>query len=300
MQTPYSTTNDVLTAWGTSVTVGLKSQLTDDQSLQLEVGGTRFSTDRQTVNALAAFSLSTKNTTVKFSGSRSNVEESLLSATGVRPVSGPFAGKLVGQVMDNRFGADGVIQVLPQLDVFANGGVGLREGSNVESNLFQVFGGGGGYNFIARGDDEPLRLVRASYSANYFRFDKDLSGFGGASLVDFRGRLVAPGRIGADGISPVATGGHAGVGGYFSPENYFSHVIRGDVAGHPSPNLEYQVSGFFGSQYYTGSDRRPANGFSATATFWLNERFSLPVTFVKDNFGPFSQQSLFARLIAHF
>jgi hypothetical protein len=298
--TPYSAANSFLTEWGTNVTIALKSQLTEGSSLHIEAGGTAFSTDRHTINALGVVGFSSGNRTITFTGRRSNVEESLLSVTGVRPVTGPFDGEIVGQVMDNRFVVDGIVQLLPKLDVFADGGIGVREGSNVEWNFFQVLGGGAGYNFLALADDEPLRLVRASYAANYLHFDKNLGGFGGASLVDRRGRRIDPGRIGSDAISPAITSGQAGVGGYFSPPNYFSHVIRGDVGGRPTPLFEYEVSAFVGSQYYTGASRRPANGFSATVTLRLSDRYSLPVSFLKDNFGPYSQQSLFARLIARF
>ena len=298
--TPYSTENGFLTERGTNLTLGIRSQITEGTSLDLEAGGTSFTTDGRTINALAAFGVSPGNLKLRFTGSRSNVEESLLSTAGLRPVTGPFAGTLVGLVMDNRFVADGSYQLLQNADVFASGGIGAREGSNVELNWFQTVGGGGGYNFIARADDEPLRLVRASYTANYVRFDKDLSGFGGASLVDRQNRVVPLSRLGTDLISPDAAPGRAGVGGYFSPRNNFNHVIRGDIGGRFNPNVEYQVAGFIGSQYYTGSPRRSVNGFSGTVTFWLTDRYSFPVTFVRDNFGPYTQQSLFAQLIARF
>ena len=85
--TPYSIGNDVLTAWGTNLTIGLKSQLTEENSLELEAGVTGFSTERLSINGLGAFSFSNQSRTIRFTGSRSNVEESLLSVTGVRPVS---------------------------------------------------------------------------------------------------------------------------------------------------------------------------------------------------------------------
>jgi len=64
--------------------------------------------------------------------------------------------------------------------------------------------------------------------------------------------------------------------------------------------LSYKVSGFLGSQNYTGATGRLANGLSATVSIGLTERISLPVTYVIDNYGPFTQQSLYARLAVRF
>jgi hypothetical protein len=292
--TPYWTQNDAFDGWGTNGTVGVKAQLTEGTSGQLEVGATRFSTDRSVINGLAAATFSSERSRVTITGSRSSVEESLLSTTGIRPLSGPFAGELVGQVMDNRIVADMAFQLLPRVDIFGSGGGGYRNGVNVESNSFFVAGGGAGYNVLARSEDEPLSLVRAVYDLNYFGFGNGRFGFGGASLQDRAGRPLPADRLGSDGISTAT------VGGYFSPDNFLSHVIRGEVRGRLDPSLDYQVSAFVGSQYYTGSPRRQATGFAGTVTYWLTDSHSIPITFIRDNFGPFTQNSLVARLVARF
>lgn len=264
-ETQYKTIGNYLNQNGFNATGGVKTSLSDSVTLQVEGGGTRFSTSASTVNAMGTLRYKTSGgSEIYGTGSRSNVEETLLSATGIMA-----AGKLTGLVMDNRAVGGARYQVTPRFDLFAEGGAGTRQGRNIESNPFRAANGGAGYNLLSRGDDSALSLVRASYSLDYFGFDKDLFGFSGLSA-----------------------------GGYFSPHDYVANVGRIEMQGRPHQAFEYRVSAFMGSQDYTGSPLRQASGFSGTATFHLGDRYSVPVTYVRDNFGPFTQQSLFFRLIA--
>src|SRR5262249_27074111 len=170
----------------------------------------------------------------------------------------------------------------------------------VPSNFFKAVGGGAGYNIVARQDDEPLSLLRAAYEINYFGFEDNRFGFGGASLLTRSGLRIAPTRIGSDGISPTPGITSPGIGGYFSPKNFVSNVVRMEAKGGSEDSLSYRVSGFLGSQNYTGAPGRLANGLSATVSVGITDRISLPVTYLIDNFGPFTQQSLFARLVVRF
>ena len=286
---------------GTNLTAGLHSKLGEYTQAHVEVGATRFTTDTSTINGSGSITFShSDNTHFYVEASRSNIEESLLSATGIRPVIGPFAGRLVGRVMENRFVGGGSSRLFDHIDIFAEGGAGNRAGSNVPSNFFKTFTGGAGYSVIARPDGEPLSLLRAAYELTYFGFDEDRFGFGGASLLTRNGLAVNPARIGSDGMSPNPSLTTAGLGGYFSPKNFASNVIRVEAKGGSDDSVSYQISGFLGSQIYTGSSRRLADGLSATVNVALTERLSLPVTYLIDNFGPFAQQSLFARLAVRF
>ena len=142
--------------------------------------------------------------------------------------------------------------------------------------------------------------MRAAYEFNYFGFDENRFGFGGASLLTRRGAPIASTRIGSDGVSPNPGVTSAGIGGYFSPKNFVSNVVRLEAKGGSDDSLSYKVSGFLGSQNYTGAPGRLANGLSATVSVGISERVSLPVTYLIDNFGPFTQQSLYARLAVRF
>jgi hypothetical protein len=271
-RTNYMPITDAFAQQGTNFTAGVRTSLSEYLDAHFEAGATRFSTDTTTINALASLTYNPSDKgRVYVTASRNNVEESLLSTTGVRPAGGTFAGQLVGGVMENRFVAGTSLRLDRGIDIFAEGGAGTRAGSNVPSNFFKTMGGGVGYGILSRSDDQPLSLVRAAYELNYFGFDDNRSGFAGAV-----------------------------VGGYFSPNNFVSNVARVEAKGAYGANLSYSASAFLGSQNYTGSPARLAKGLSGTVTMALTERVSLPVTYVIDNFGPFRQQTLFARLAVKF
>lgn len=268
--TDYMTIGHLRDARGLNFTGGLQHKLSEATSAQFEIGATHFSTGASTVNATGTLRHQISDgLEFHLTGSRANVEETLLSAAGVKAAAGPHAGQLVGLVMDNRGTAGVHYQATRQLDFSAEGGLGLFDGRNVETNFVKAAGAGAGYNLLATPEDSVINLVRASYSLDYFGFDKDLSGF-------------ALQRA----------------GGYFSPAAYVSNVARIELRGRPHPRLEYGVAGFLGAQDYTNSPVRQARGVAASMTAHFGERFSLPVTYVRDNFGPFTQQSLMFRLVA--
>lgn len=287
--------------WGTNFTGGTTAKISDVAEFRIEGGATRFSTGTTTFNGSATLRFRpTDLTNFYATASRSNVTDSLLSVTGLRAVTGPFAGQLVGRVMDNRVVFGGSSRLPRNFDVFGEGGIGNREGLNVPSNRFGTVGGGVGYTILSTGGEDPLSHLRAAYEINYVGFQDDRFGFGGASLVSRTNTSVPPSRIGSDGISPVPSAGHPGVGGYFSPRNFVSGVFRGEAQGGSESAISYRITGFIGSQSFTGATRHLANGFSGTVSLALTDRFSVPVTFLADNYGPFTQQSLYARLVVRF
>jgi len=232
--------------------------------------------------------------------SRTIVEQSVLSAVGLHPVLGPFAGERVGAVTDNRLSAGATWQLPLRFDVVAEGALGVYTGKNVGTNFFKRFGGGPAWNAIARAPDEAVSLFRLGVWFEYFGFDEDRLGYGGASLLDAHGQPVPLSALGSDGIPPDPDPPHPGVGGYFSPSRFTSTVARVELRGRGSAGFDYSVTAFLGTQSYTGSDRRTAGGVGATLTLRASERFSVPLAYSLDNYGPFTQQTLQARLVFHF
>lgn len=299
-RTLYHTINHFLDESGTGFTAGLKGTVSDLYTIQFEIGATNFSTHTTTVNALGSITVAPSDRTSFYvTGSRTNVEESLLSATGIRPVAGPFAGTLVGNVMDNRIVGGGRHKFDGPFDVYAEGGFGTRAGSHVDSNFFKKAGGGIGYSLLARPEEEPLSLVRASYSLDYFGFNDNRLGFGGASLLTRRG-VVLLDSLGSDGISPIPTAFQPGVGGYFSPQRFLSNTFHLELKGRAASGLTYRVSAFAGWQSFTGSSSRTAAGVSGSLILRLGSHLSFPVTYARDNFGPYTQQTFFGRLAVSF
>jgi len=298
VETRYMTQDDSYMGWGTNLTLGVRSALSDAVRIQAELGGTYFSTDTASVNGLASVNFSPSDTlNLYVTASRSNVEESLLSATGLRPKSGPFAGDLVGQVTETKGVVGGTLKLPYKLDTFAEGGVGARDGSHAGSNFFGLARGGVGYEIISGVGDKPVSFLRVSYQLNYFGFEDDRLGFGGASLLTADGHVIHPAQLGSDGISPSPSSGHPGVGGYFSPQYFISNTGRVDVAGRIVEALGYRASAFAGTQNYTDSSTQGIFGFSVSLDYALSDRFSIPVTFLFDNVGPFNQLTLSAKLV---
>jgi hypothetical protein len=300
LETRYRTQDADYSGWGTNVTLGVGSALTDAVRIQAELGATFFtSTDTFSINGLASVAVAPIDTVNLYATvSRSNVEESLLSATGLRPRTGPFAGELVGRVMETKGIAGGTVKLPYKFDVLAEGGVGARDGSNVGWNVFGQARGGLGYEVISRADPKPLSFLRLSYQLNYFGFEEDRSGFGGASMLTADGRhTIPPALLGSDGISPNPSDDNPGVGGYFSPSYFVSNTIRADVAGRVIEALRYRGSAFAGTQSYTDSATRGAFGVALFLEYALTDRVSFPLSVAFDNVGPFTQLTASVKLV---
>ena len=300
VETRYLTQDADYNGWGTNLTFGLASALTDSLRIKAELGATYFSSmGTANVNGLASVSYSpTDPLTLYATASRTYVEESLLSTTGLRPRTGPFAHDLVGQVMETKGVAGATFKLPLGFDVSAEGGGGVRDGHHVGVNPFGQARGIAGYNVISGPSEKPVSYLRLSYQLNYFGFADDRSGFGGASMLTADGQhTIRPEFLGSDGISPHPTANNPGVGGYFSPSYFVSNLLRVDMAGRLIEPLTYRVSVFGGIQNYTNTATQGAFGFSALAEYALNNRVSIPASIVFDNLGPFNQLTFLVRLV---
>ena len=293
VQTYYRSQAPDFNSLGTNVTFGLQAPPSDSWDARVEAGFTAFTSDAFTVHGLAHVTRRlSERRTLYVTAARSNIEETLLSAAGLRPALGPFAGELVGAVMENRF-TGGLLYQLPyEADVFGEGGIGNRHGRNVESNVLTHARAGAGINLVSGTVGAPVTLARASYQFHYFGFGDDRSGFGGASLVGRRGALASPETLGGDGISPIPTETRAGVGGYFSPGYFVSNLGLIELQGVIDESVVYRLAGFVGVQAYTGPDPGQVNGVSGSIEFPLSEDWSLPISYYRDTLGPFTQQSI--------
>ncbi len=299
--TPYAMQDDVIRESGLSFALGAASKRSERVEYQWELAATRFSNDAWSVTGLASVSVQASDGfRYTIGASRSNVEESMLSAVGLLPVEGPFAGARVGTVTDNRATVALSWQLPSQLDVIGQAALGARTGSNVGTNAFARAGGGPGWNAVARSPESPVSLVRLGAWFEYFGFSDDRLGYGGASLIDSRGQPVPPEALGSDGIPPDPSSTNPGVGGYFSPASFFGALLRLEMRGRPSASVEYSLSGSLGTQSFTGSDRRGAAGVAASLTLNRGGRVSLPLAFHWDDYGPFTQYLFQARLVVLF
>ncbi len=299
--TPYRMQEDVIEQYGLGFALGARSKRSERVEFQWELGGTRFSNDAWSVTGLFFVTVQA-NDKLRYTigASRSSVEESMLSAAGLLPVEGPFAGERVGTVTDNRATVSLSWQLPAQLDVVGEVALGARTGSQVGTNAFGRAGGGPGWNAVARSPEKRVSLLRLGAWLEYFAFDVDRLGYGGVSLINSEGQPVPPAELGSDGISPVPSPTNPGVGGYFSPSHFFGALVRLEMRGRPSTWLEYSLSGSLGTQSFTGADGSQAAGLAASLILNRGGRFSLPLAFHWDNYGPFTQHLFEARLVILF
>ena len=294
----YATPQDLLQAHATRVAVGLQSAPAEKFGRHVEVGLTRFSTGSTTVEGLASAGMHpVAAARLSLDAARTGVEESLLSAAGVRPVLGPFAGALVGRVMENRAGFRGDWRLPHRLDLYGEGSVGNRQGPNVPSNFFKRALGGVGFNAITADEKRKLSFLRASASVFYFGFADDRLGYGGGSLLDHAYEPVPVDRLGSDGIPPEASDLGPAVGGYFSPRRFVSATGRIDARGRLAPSVDYSAYVFLGRQTYTGVEPRLAAGARGQLVLRLGERLSAPLTVSWEDFGPFTRYHALASLM---
>lgn len=299
--TPYALQNDAIQESGLSFALGARSKRSERLEYQWELGGTHFSNEAWSVTGAVSVAVqASEKVRYTFGASRSNVEESMLSAVGLRPTEGPFAGDRVGPVTDNRATFALSWRLPAQLDVVGEAALGARTGSHVGTNAFGRAGGGPGWNAVARSPESPISLVRVGAWFEYFAFAEDRLGYGGVSLIDSQGRPVPPDALGSDGISPEPSSTNPGVGGYFSPSRFFGALARLEMRGRPSPSVEYSVSGSFGTQSFTGSNRSSAKGVAASLTLNRAGRVSVPISYRWDDYGPFTQYLFQVRLVLLF
>src|SRR5262249_62238127 len=97
-------------------------------------------------------------------------------------------------------------------------------------------------------------------------------------------RRAPPAGWAGAGTPPAPAPPHPGVGGYFSPHSFTSTVVRVEVRGRLGRRHDYSLTAFLGGQSYTGSDRRTAGGVAAALTLRAGDRFSVPLTYVWDNY----------------
>ena len=152
--------DDVVEESGATLALGVQSRRSERFEYEWEVGATRFSTETWNGTGLVGVTVRPSDK-VRYAlrASRSFVEESMLSAVGLRPVLGPFAGARVGAVTDNRVAAALTWQLPHRTDVVGEAALGVRAGSNTGTNFFKRAGGGPAWNAVAKAPEEKVSLL---------------------------------------------------------------------------------------------------------------------------------------------
>lgn len=307
----YRNVTDIVGTRGTIVTGGAEGRLTDHLGFHGSAGYEFFSNDVDQNIILAKGLLKWyPNDVVTWTGGyiRSLDEiDSYMSAAGVVPTVGPFAGQLVGRIIDNKFISDFAFK-LPH-KFYAYGGVhlGYKYGSNSPTNTYSEIPAGFGKVVYSGKETNAVNQILLGYDCYYTAYGVDRSGFGGANL------LFSP--VGSDGGNPEPTPGNPGVGGYFSPTfflaNKFPITIKGSFK---ETKLKYVVSAFWGLQTIQGqigllglNNLTPGTivsyqyfGYSAGLRYNEKGKVSLAVDYIFNNYMTVAQHLFRVSLLYRF
>jgi hypothetical protein len=157
------------------------------------------------------------------------IANSALTATGLNL---PLSGRLVGPVKANQFATTLEVRPTPKTNLTMQYGIGMFEGQNLSSNLFQEGNMRIARTLISHEPTSHLQYLQLSYQLLFLSFAHNLSGFGNLSSIPSDSvntniatlQSAAFGQTSTPGTSP-------GVGGYFSPRTYFLSNFRLDAGG---------------------------------------------------------------------
>lgn len=298
--TPYSSLDDNAETTSTLYSAGLAGKPTNNLQFDSNIGIDDLSNNTQQVLGNVNINI-IPNDTINFNIGyiRNKIEYSLLSAAGLRPIVGPFAGLLVGRTADNKFLSNISVRLPHRSYTYAGYNLGYVRGKNIPANPYQEGTAGIGSVVFSRPVTNLLNQIETGYGLYVASFKDDRSGYGGADL------RFTP--LGSDGISPDPFPGNPGIGGYFSPNfilnNRFLLNFRGNIS---KIKLKYLLNGYIGT-----SNIREANLSSGTSTrlnfggkaaLGINEdgRVGLRTSYQIDNFQLVTQQLFLVNLILRF
>lgn len=217
---------------------------------------------------------------------RDIIGDSRMSAVG-RNI--PYTDVLVGRVKRNRwsFGTD--LRPFTKTEVNFRYSLGFDKGHNVKANPWQEFSLRAAQTLVAKEPGHLLQLLQASYQFIATGFKYDESGFGNTtSEVTYdpkknverinniissiaRGELEVP--RGKNEKRPL-------IGGYFSPQLFYSNSFRLDMAGKITKSpFYYKLGGSLGTQDLKNLGQNLGHpGILATSNASLSWRMGRHVT----------------------
>jgi hypothetical protein len=138
-------------------------------------------------------------------------------------------------------------------------------------------------------------LLNSTFYSNYegknWHFSTDRLGYGGASLS------VRPFGLplGSDGLSPIASPGNPGVGGYFSPNHYLYQAVRLGNKGTVGnlKKLTYDASAFVGYQDMSRFGSNVVAGFQVMGDLTLTKTLNTVFGVMFNNAQAFDQTTVF-------
>ncbi len=282
--TPYY--NDRAKTTAREYTIGLEGRPFRKFTFDTELGYKDFSNAQQMLTAKALFKLYV-NDALSFNGgfTKTNIEQTMLSSTGLRPVVGPLRNMTVGQVADYKF-LMGYGLRLPQF--FYNYGgfnLGFTNGVATAVNFYKEGIFGFGKVIYSRPKGRILDLLSSEYTLYYAGYNEDHSEFGGASLAST--------PLGSDGGFKYHR-----FGGYFSPEYIFANKFAMHMRGTVCPlNTKYYLYGYLGQQTISHDGSDFIWGASTSLKFNEDGRFGVGLMYQVDDYQASLKHDFIVNLI---
>lgn len=203
---------------------------------------------------------------------RYSVEESILSASGLRPEVGVFANSLVGRVIRNEWALKSLFLFPFQLEGMLNTALGVDTGEQISENGFSKIEYLLGRDLFKTYTPRWSSTTYARYEGRHWHFQDDRLGNGGAFLVVKQFGLP----LGSDGVSPIPTAISPGTGGYFSPDRYlFQALLLGNRGEFWKNRVRYDLSYFAGLQDISRFGSSFANGIRLSTEIAVTKSLGL-------------------------
>jgi hypothetical protein len=223
---------------------------------------------------------------------RSMVDESLLSASGLRPVVGPFAGHIVGRVVYNEWAFNNALLLPEEFHGTIRGAIGFDSAEQLPDNFFVKLDYGLFHDLFKTFLPHWTSTYYGGYEGSLWHYADDRLGQGGAYLQSV--------PFGSDGITTIPTSTIEGTGGYFSPDKYLLQDFRiGNRGELFLGRLKYNLSGFAGYQDISRFGGNFTWGLQLTSELRLTHTLGAVLGAYYSKAKPFDQYTLYAGLIKH-
>lgn len=283
--TPYKAKNNSVKSTVTSYTLGSSGKVGLKTDYISEIQLDSFSNGGQIIlgKAITNYRLSDN---YKFNAGfiRSSVKETMLSAAGLIPSTGPFEDQLTGRVVDNKFIFNASAKLPYNSYLYSSYNLGFKKGKNSSSNPYQEILGGVGKVLYSTDENKFLSQIISGYNVYYTGYKNNKLNYGGASLEN--------NLIGSDG------GDTSNIGGYFSPKGILVNNLSLKLKGAIKPlNLNYQNESFMGVQNIQNTDSDLTWGNTISLIWNEKGRIGFKLGYNTNFYGVAKHQNFFIQLL---
>lgn len=202
------------------------------------------------IGGAAGFYSITDRIRANFGYRRDIIGNSLLSATGINL---PGTNELVGRAKQDLIFVGGDFRPTPKTAISFQYGHGIITGHDIDNNNFNQCNLYAGRTIYHRDSSSLISFIQPGYQFLWLSYAKDLDGFGNLTLVPaptpaLETLRLATSQAGLTSIPMPVGSQQPGVGGYFSPQQFYVNTCRVDLGGRLLASLYYRAGAGLGVQ----------------------------------------------------